>query len=84
MIYKGQGELPHNLKDNWYTQDMEKIQDKSKIIEREFNRIWSLLRNGMALVYDGVYKEEEINFKKMRKELRELHKQLNKKVTELK
>ena len=84
MIYKGQGELPHHLKNIEYfsigkprrEMRLTEMPDEVKEIACEFESAWHHLKNGMALVYDGVYTEEELDFAGMRQRVKDLHEQL--------
>lgn len=78
-------ELPFHLKDIHYKiigePRIEKMTDewpeevKQKRIQ--FESAWNHLKNAMALVYDGVYSENELDFAGMRAEVKQLHDELN-------
>lgn len=82
MIEKGKGELPRFLKDEQYfgliRNNHIRLNNESKKIQDNLSTARNCLINGMAFVYDGVFKEEEIDFDFMRKEIRRLTIKLNK------
>lgn len=77
-------ELPYHLKDIEYfiigqpalIKMTEEMPDEVKQIAAEFESAWNHLKNAMALVYDGVYAEAEVDFAGMRQRVKDLHAQL--------
>lgn len=78
-------ELPRPFKDFHYlfvvawpslSKMTEEMSDEIKAIRREFDVVWTHLKTAMALIYDGVYTEEELDMAGMKARIKDLHTQL--------
>jgi len=85
IIEKANGKLPYHLSDlsMYKVVGWAKLQNANKEIPKEINKLkcmfesaWNELRNARSFVYDGIYKEEEIDFKELEKKVRTFHNEL--------
>lgn len=89
-------ELPYHLKDFHYvriyafpklSKMTTEMPENVKVLRAQFESAWNHLKNAMALIYDEVYTEEELDMAAMKATVKSLHNQLTKEgweITDLK